>query len=487
MRTPGLHLLAAGSCLLATGCTLVPTDEFHYRESSEQVSRVDQHSSFPSVRRGHFEQMNLIELIDPRGEAATAYKKAWDEADRDPDNRKWGVKYDLVFAWFRESPASPETKRQHRDSVQDRILGVATSRCNVFKTYLRRQQTDWNFYLGSATTVAGVLGAVLPGVNSARNLAGTAGMLSGVQAEYNQQYYSNMAAHLLVQGVELHQKRLLARLVEDRKGVPVTEYSMEAAVKDALVYDGSCSTVTGLTEAADSIKEVTNPGLPRAFEIISGVRALREVAQADDFNALVESGKLQKLLKVATPSSSPLMVTAAKAAAPSTADRVVSAAQARTRIEKTRDLRAEDVGKAFTAAQARLPDASKNKDSAITAAAYTKRFKDQFATLATTDLPVPLCVAALDAPAKKLAEKQAIVPLRAEGSAERLVAAQDADLAKAEAALAAGRVELLIDAANQAIETTAGKWTPLVSANVPPKPDTLAAENPRGDLANLCK
>src|SRR5262245_60049935 len=112
MRTIGSHVLATACCLLACGCAQIPTDEYHYRESVEQVSRVDQHSSFPAVRRGHFEQMNLIELIDPHGNAAKMYPGAWAEAERDPDNRKWGVKYDLVFAWFRENETtSAEAKR----------------------------------------------------------------------------------------------------------------------------------------------------------------------------------------------------------------------------------------------------------------------------------------------------------------------------------------------------------------------------------------
>lgn len=304
-----------GMASLLGACAQLRPDIEHQKESAEQVSGIDLHSSFPAVRRPQFEQINLIELVDPHREAETRFPLAWELAMRRLSSDRVssvGLRYDLALAAFRERPDSAiNAKQAHRDAVQDRILGVSTSRCNVFKTYLRRQQADTNFWLGSSATAAGVLGAVLQGATASRNLAGTAGLLSGLQAEHNSNYYSNLAAHVIVQGIETHQARLLAKLIEERRKRTVDEYSMEAAIKDAIHFDGTCSTVTGLLEAAEAIKETTNPGIPRAAEIIASVRAMNLISQAQDFSALRESGELQQLLKQTSPSTSPLVVSTA--------------------------------------------------------------------------------------------------------------------------------------------------------------------------------
>jgi hypothetical protein len=125
---PILVLSIVSSLIALSGCSSIVRDRFHHEESSEQYSRVDKHSSFPAVRRVYLEQVNLVELIDPEGHAAKKYRDAWKKADESPSGLGWGLKYDLVLAYFREykAPINPESARQHRNSVQDRILGVST-------------------------------------------------------------------------------------------------------------------------------------------------------------------------------------------------------------------------------------------------------------------------------------------------------------------------------------------------------------------------
>jgi hypothetical protein len=488
MRCCAQRVLAAlAGALTLGGCATLTHAPSHAEESSEQVSWVDEHSSYPSVRRRNFEQLNLIELIDPRGEARTKYAKAWDATHEYSDHdRTWGVRYDLSFAAFRESDATPDNKRIHRNSVQDRILGVATSRCNVFKTYLRRQQTEVNFRLGFAATAAGVLGAVMKGVNASRNLAGAAGLFSGTQAEYNQQYFSNLAAHLLIQGIELRQSRMLTSIVKERQSLSVADYSMEAAVKDAILFDGSCSAVTGLMEASESIKEVTNPGLPRAFEIMAGVRALHEMAHSDNFTELMDSGKLQKLHKQATPTSTPLIAVAVKPTPPAVQDKLATASKARARIDEAIGIKAGAVAKTFTDAQAKLDVAKRS--ATPTAAQIAEAFRTKVSSALAT-LPVAACVKGLDEPAAEVGKQTAIAALQPEASPERLQANEALDKARASATLAIGRVELLVDAGGTATNATADKWSAETRKEGfdKPKLDALEASAPRTGLTDICK
>lgn len=375
MRTLRIVMLAIAA-LACTGCAGILRDRYHYDERSEQYSRIDKHSTFPAVSRGSFEHVNLVELVDPEGLSARKYERAWKETDKSAEGVAWGVRYDLALAFFREFKTGDALgARLHRNSVQDRILGVSTSRCNVFKTYLRRQQSDVNFGLGLATTAAGVLGAVLPGVRASRNLAGAAGFLSGAQAEYNADYYSNLAAHVIVQGIELHQNRLLHQIISERQSRSITEYSMEAAIRDAIAFDGTCSTVVGLLEAADSIKEASNPGLATAIPAMTAVLAAKQIANEKDLVSLMQGGKLDQLLKRADFRAPPLIVSGLRPTESDgdTPERLAQAQSAYQRTMALIDQGAIRAGSDFEARLRKLSEENKKKTTLNETEVFSRR------------------------------------------------------------------------------------------------------------------
>ena len=282
---------------MLAGCASVTS--YFDEEANEQKVKVDRHSTFPAVRRLYFEQVNLLELVDPEGKTKSAsldFAEAWKTAEENTDSfKRYGRQYDLVLGWFRSSNGmNDEEKRRARNSVQERILSVSTSRCNVFKTHLRRDHSDKNYFFGSLTTVSGVLGAVLQGANSSRNLAGAAGLFSGLQAEYNQAYFSNLTAQVIVRGIEARQAATYERIRKLGQSMSITEYPMEAAIKDAIYYDGLCSTLVGLDEASESIRLAQNPGLEAATRTVLRSRVLQRVAN-DDLEKLTNDDVLSHL------------------------------------------------------------------------------------------------------------------------------------------------------------------------------------------------
>ena len=439
-----LAVLAAA--LLLPGCAQLTPDFRNQAEASEQISGVDRHSSYPAVRRIFFEQVNLVELIDPQARAKALYTESWPTAEHsDPrDDRRWGVRYDLALAWFRSTQEITKAdKKLQRNSVQDKMLAVSVSRCNVFKTFLRRQQSDVNFLLGTATTAAGVLGAVLPGATASRNLAGMAGLFSGTQAEYNSAYYSNLAAHVIAQGIELRQSRMQRDLVQARQELSIDAYSMEAAINDAIVMDGTCSTVVGLLEAADSIKEASNPGLARAAEVLAGVRVMNEIANADKVSDLAESGKLAKMLKHSAIQSSPLLVASARPDAQATQQGdLVLASQAPQRLAAEKSAAKARALALYRLAQDKL--AKDDKASADLSGKVSERLGEAIDKAADA-LKADRCVAALSTPAKDLASAQITAQLAAKDDAARIDAEQKLQTARANAHAATQRVQAVVD------------------------------------------
>jgi len=279
-KTMGV-LLCAG--VLLAGCSTMLT-EVQEPERLEQVTGIDKHSSYPAIRRETFERINFLELVDPEQDAAKAFPDNWNDAEKlkkdgtvDEKSRATSVQYDLALARFRQrTDLSGEEKCRRRNSIQERMLSVSLSRCNVFKTYLRRDQADKNFLLGTATTVAGVLGAILPGADAGRVLAGSAGIFSGIRSEYNQAYYASLAAHVIVKGIETRQEIVYHRIQAEGQSKTIEAYPLEAAIKDAIYFDGLCSVVVGLDQASASIDATTEPGMEAATRTILRARLLKE-------------------------------------------------------------------------------------------------------------------------------------------------------------------------------------------------------------------
>lgn len=277
-----ISMFLCASMLLAGCATLKESTE---PERLEQVTGIDKHSSYPAVRRDSFEKVNLLELVDPENNAEKHFKENWAFTKFQPDYTDeqkaiaMGAKYDLALAWFRQrKDISDEEKSRLRNSIQERILSVSISRCNVFKTYLRRDQADKNFLLGSATTVAAILGAVLPGADAARYLAGTAGIFSGIRSEYNQAYFASLAAHVIAKGIETRQEIVYRRIQTEGQSKAIDSYPLEAAIKDAIYFDGLCSVVAGLDQASASVDATIEPGMEAAMRTFLRARLLKEVA-----------------------------------------------------------------------------------------------------------------------------------------------------------------------------------------------------------------
>ena len=76
---PWLALL--GALLILPGCAQLRPDWQNQAEASEQITGVDRHSSYPAVRRIYFEQVNLVELIDPQARAKALYRDSWNATD----------------------------------------------------------------------------------------------------------------------------------------------------------------------------------------------------------------------------------------------------------------------------------------------------------------------------------------------------------------------------------------------------------------------
>jgi hypothetical protein len=229
------------------------------------------------------EKVDLLTLVDPINRGGSTVALSVDEEK----NPQISVESRMLAKAYENFYSYPNPKAR-RNSIQDTIIGASDQRCNVFKVFLQRNQSENNFWTGSFATALGGAGAIFTSANVARTFSGLSGIVSGVGAEFNQAYYANLTVSVIVQGIDAERQRIREDIARARAtDHEATQYTVQAAIADAIRYHAACSIITGLSAASESIRMVSNPGLNEAIKVAGLTRKL--AAANDPKTTLAES------------------------------------------------------------------------------------------------------------------------------------------------------------------------------------------------------
>jgi hypothetical protein len=255
--------------------------------------RVTEGGAAQLIPSSDLENIDLVFVLDPAGYARESVQARCRTANPDScwSSLSEGQKVDAAIEAFYSSryDSSAAQIRMRRNRVQERILAASNQRCNIFKTYLQRLHANSNFFFGAASTIAGGVGSIVTGVNTARALAGVAGILSGVRSELNQDYFSNLGVGVINDGIEARRREIYKQIAEQGQSKPIEDYSVEAAIKDAIFYHGQCSIVAGLQEAGDAIKTIQDPGMEAMKNALIRAHQIQRIQQTGGADSTVYS------------------------------------------------------------------------------------------------------------------------------------------------------------------------------------------------------
>ncbi|MDZ4814423.1 MAG: hypothetical protein SGI99_17705 [Pseudomonadota bacterium] len=171
-----------------------------------------------------------------------------------------------------------------RNRLQDRLILASNELCENYKVTLKKKQSRFNFWAGTATTVFGAAGAIAPAASTASIFAALSGVSSGTRAEYNQNYFADLAAHVITQGINSRRSDILEKIHATRK-TDLAEYTVEAAIGDVVTYHGACTLTSGLEQANVAVAKLdVNAGIDalnaNAFFARSFAAATQAAAEA---------------------------------------------------------------------------------------------------------------------------------------------------------------------------------------------------------------
>lgn len=253
MHNKTIALGAAAVILWLPGC-----------KTLEQTVRpdADKIAAFPLTHRAEVERIDLAQLIvDEARLPCKLSNRDLAVLEENASVNFAGHRTDEALGCFNAFARNVSYAATTRNQIQERLLAASEQRCADFKALLQRKQSDTSFFTGLATATFAAAGSITSSVEGARTLAGLSGLSSAYGAEYNQAYFSNLAAHVIVAGIDLHRSRIYEQISNGGQSKSIEAYPLQAAIKDAFRFHAACSITTGLVQAQEAIKTVENPGL----------------------------------------------------------------------------------------------------------------------------------------------------------------------------------------------------------------------------------
>lgn len=237
------YLAAGGLSALICGCASWSNDTATHPFQSE------------------FKPVDLAALLDPAG-ATPLLSGNGTSLDE-------GQRIDLAFERYHAISDSkpPEAQAAARDQLQERLIGASNQLCLEYQHEMASRELD------TGALAPGDAGALLSG-GAPQSLTGIAGV-SGVRAEFNQDYTSMEIMAIVFEGIRSRRQTDYEEILHKRQRRGGEEYSIEMAVKDAIAYHADCSLNAGMQELSVAVKLARDPGLDQLTEALLKVERLR--------------------------------------------------------------------------------------------------------------------------------------------------------------------------------------------------------------------
>lgn len=182
------------------------------------------------------------------GESDTS-TEGFEELDLQELLQKYGLDNPSNIAT--QQGASPEEYKYRRNDLQERLISASNQRCGAYlRTIVSSKATTQTAWTSLASLFSGAA-AVLPDVQTAKALAASSTVSTSVLSTYNEAYFNNLAINTISAGISKKREGILASISNSQKKT-LTEYSVNAAVSDAINYHAACNIVSGMEAASQA-------------------------------------------------------------------------------------------------------------------------------------------------------------------------------------------------------------------------------------------
>ncbi|MDG6774667.1 hypothetical protein QCB45_10015 [Thiomicrorhabdus sp. ZW0627] len=152
-----------------------------------------------------------------------------------------------------EDLSKSQKYRYLRNELQDRLIAASNQRCGAYIRMLSTAKAQSKMGWGAfATLLSGAASVTTPAAASQLLSAGST-VANGVLSLYNESYFNNLTVNVISAGITKQREGLLLQINDQRK-LDLSEYPVNRAISDALLYHSKCNIVSGLEAASIATK-----------------------------------------------------------------------------------------------------------------------------------------------------------------------------------------------------------------------------------------
>lgn len=189
-----------------------------------------------------------------------------------------------------------------RNRILDRLVSASTASCDDYVDNLQTILSEQDFAFGSVTTILAGAGGLVGAESVAKALSGTASIVSGVDSQFKESFFSSFATHVLSPAIRTRRAELL-RDIRPHRAEMLTQYSLEQGLADVLAFHGACNMTVAVEVASAAVKQAEqrneNAGttqlmqsLNRRIDSLNALAARAEPKGSDKKSRANNAGKI---------------------------------------------------------------------------------------------------------------------------------------------------------------------------------------------------
>lgn len=173
------------------------------------------------------------------------------------------TEYNLQQAQIKDLTAETlknDLYRYRRNELQERLINASNQRCGAYIRMLvsSKSQTQMG-WTGLATLFSGAA-AVVPHALTAKTLAAGSTISTGILNSYNEAYFNNLTITVISSGISKQREGILSQ-ISGYQSRSLLDYTVNAAIADALNYHAACNIISGLEAAAKATSQADATGI----------------------------------------------------------------------------------------------------------------------------------------------------------------------------------------------------------------------------------
>lgn len=144
--------------------------------------------------------------------------------------------------------------KYRRNDLQDRLIAASNQRCGTYLRILTSSKSETQMGWGGLVTLLSGAASVVTPASTAKALAAGSTVSSAYLNMYNEAYFNNLSLSVISSGITKQREGILQQISQQRTKT-LTDYPVNRAIADALVYHSACNIITGLEAASSALNK----------------------------------------------------------------------------------------------------------------------------------------------------------------------------------------------------------------------------------------